>query len=188
VTEIVIGAGAAYGGPVKWRTPITLLVLLLILLGSAYYGWQSVTAPAASDASTATTKPPVPCTKQVHVRKSRRVQAKHIVVNVYNAGVISGLAGSTSSKLASKGFRPGEVADAPAGIQATNVTVLSNTVHAPEVRLVAKQFVGRVAIRHGDLAPGVDVVVGNAFKAVDPHAKTVLVVRKKVHSCVRGSS
>lgn len=173
----------------KWKTPVTLLVLLLILLGSAYYGWQGVTAPATTDAATTpTTTPSATCSKQTHSRKSRRVQAKHIVVNVFNAGVITGLAGSTSRSLASKGFRPGEVTDAPAGVKATNVTVLSKTVHSPEVQLVANQFVGRVAIRHGDLAPGVDVVVGNAFKAVDPHTKTALVVRKKVRSCVPASS
>ena len=40
----------------QWRTPITLVVLLVILLGAAYYGWQTVVNPT-NDAGTTTTRP-----------------------------------------------------------------------------------------------------------------------------------
>jgi LytR cell envelope-related transcriptional attenuator len=169
---------------VSWKTPITLVLLLLILLGAAYYGWQSVTAPAASDTTTPqtpTTK--APCTKHTHIRKGQRIRASHIVVNVYNAGSITGLAGATSSNLAAKGFRAGQVTDAPARIHATNVAILTKAVHSPVVRLVASQFKGPVVIRKDNLGPGIDVVVGDSFQAVDPRAKSFLVVRKKVHTC-----
>jgi ribosomal protein L24 len=173
---------------VSWKTPITLVLLLLILLGAAYYGWQSVTAPAASDTTTPQTPTTTtPCSKETHIRKGQQIRAADIVVNVYNAGSITGLAGATSSNLAAKGFRAGQVTDAPARIHVSNVAILTKATHSPIARLVASQFQGPVAIRHDNLAPGIDVVVGDSFQAVDPRAKSVLVVHKKVRSCVSTS-
>lgn len=165
----------------NWKTPVTLVVLLVILLGSAYYGWQAVTETATSATpTTPTTTPKTTKCKHTTTRKAQRVQATDIVVNVYNAGSVSGLASATSSDLSAKGFQSGEVTDAPAGVQATNVTILAKATRSPEVRLVANQFEGPVAFRKDDIGPGVDVVVGDAFQAVDAQAKPFLVLRKTV--------
>jgi hypothetical protein len=173
---------------VSWKTPVTLLVLLLVLLGAAFYGWRSVVAPAPSDSTSASTIDQPACTKHSSIRKGQRIFAADVVVNVYNAGSVPGLAAATSSRLTDKGFRPGVVADAPSHVSASNVTILSNSGHSPEVRLVAKQFKGSVVIRKHDLGAGIDVVLGNKFQAVDPKSKAFLVVHKAVRTCVRAGS
>lgn len=173
----------------SWKTPVTLLVLLLVLLGAAFYGWRSVVASTTSGNTTSSpTVGQQPCTKHKQIRKGQRIFAADIVVNVYNAGSIPGLAAATSIRLTDQGFRPGVIADAPRRISAKNVTILSNTRRSPEVRLVAKQFKGRVVIRKDDLGAGIDVILGDKFQAVDRQAKPFLVVRKTLRTCVAANA
>lgn len=169
----------------NWKTPITLVVLLVVLLGSAYFGWQSVTAaPAKSDTSTTpTTTTHTTCTKQTHLRKGQRVKSSDITVNVFNAGSVTGLAAGTLGSLTAKGFLAGQATDAPARVKANDVVILDPATHSPQVKLVAKQFTGTVVISKGNLSPGIDVVIGDAFQSVNPQAKSFLVVRKTAHTC-----
>ncbi len=167
----------------NWKTPITLLVLLAILAGAAYFGWQELVAPTSSE----TTTPPVTeptCTKEKSFEKGQRVQAKEVRVNVYNAGSTAGLASDTLGVLTGKGFREGTAGDAPAGVTAVNVTILSDDPNSPEVMLIAQQFQGKVKLAKDDIDAGIDVVVGDEFQAVDILAKTSLVVRRAVRTCV----
>lgn len=175
----------------NWKTPITLVVLLLLLGGSVYYGWQAATAPTSSDTvskptSTPTTDQPSCAKKQFPGKRS--LTSTNVVVNVYNAGTVAGLASDTMSRLAAQGFREGVIKDAPARVKAANVAILSKATRSPEVKLVAAQFKGPVAVRKDNLGPGVDIVVGDQFQAVDPQAETSIVVRRPVRRCTEAGT
>jgi hypothetical protein len=175
---------------VNVKTPLTLLVLVLILAGAVFYGWRSVMAsPSSASTSPTHPKPTGPtCTKVKHLAKGQRVRAADVVVNVYNAGHRPGLAADTMSKLARRGFRQGTVANAPGNVAATNVTIATRTRRAPEVRLVAQQFQRPIAYRRHDLGAGVDVVLGNGFQGLAAHAKPFLAVRRPARTCANNSS
>ncbi len=169
----------------NWKTPITLLVLLGVLLGAAYYGWQTVIAPATENDETAPPSETTPTCQQVpEFRKGDKVRARDVTVNVYNAGIISGLADDTLNALADKGFKPGESANAPDDILTTNVTILVGERTTPLIRLVARQFKGPIRFERGpELDPGVDVLIGNEFRAVDRSANSFVRVKRAIMTC-----
>jgi hypothetical protein len=171
---------------VSWKTPITLLVLLGVLLGAAYYGWRTIISPATGDDKTSPSTvhhPPRCVTKHVYP-KGLKFKSKHIVVNVYNAGDISGLADQTLNALVGRGFRAGTADNAPGGVSATNVTIVTDERQAPQVQLVASQFKGRVAYATGPaLAAGIDIVVGNDFVGTNTNAKKYLTLHKPLRTC-----
>lgn len=170
----------------NWKTPITMVLLLGILLGAVYYGWSTVLTPDESRAEgDETAKGKNACEKAQRFRKGDLVRARDIRVNVYNAGLTPGLAAETLDTLASKGFGVGEATNAPGGLAASNVTIVANSPKSPEVELVQTQFTGPVRITQGDLARGVDVLVGDGFRAVDEAARTKLTVRRDTKTCVR---
>jgi len=167
---------------VNWRTPITLGVLLGVLLGAAFYGWQTVISPARENDKEADAEPK--CENVVEFRKGDVIKPDDIIVNVYNAGTEAGLAGATLDRMVIRGFKRGTAANAPSNVRARNVTIITNDKTSPTVRLVARQFKGKVRyINVDDLSPGVDVVVGNEFIGVNAKAKRTLTIKKDVSSC-----
>ncbi len=166
----------------NWKTPITLVVLLGLLLGAAVYGWQTIISPSEPDKPAAQGQPKK-CAKKTTFKKGQVVRAENIVVNVFNAGVISGQAGNTLSALVGKGFRAGVADNAPDSQTARNVTIVTPTRESPEVRLVRLQFVGAVRVVPGNLEKGIDVVVGDNFRAVNPNAATSLRLGRTITSC-----
>jgi hypothetical protein len=171
---------------VSWRTPITLTVLLAVLLGAAFYGWQTIISPARENDKEADATPK--CDNVVEFRKGDVIKPDDIVVNVYNAGTEAGLAGFTLDRMVNRGFKRGTAANAPSGIEAKNVTIITDDKSSPTVRLVARQFKGTVRfVAVDDLAPGIDIVVGNDFKGIDTSAKRTLKVKTDVSSCTSTS-
>lgn len=175
----------------NWKTPVTMLVLLGILLGAAYYGFSTIVNPddtAGSDAAqTPATKKAPGCTPVERFKKGQAVKAEDIRINVYNAGLISGLAGETLDALASKGFKAGLATNAPGEMSAANVTIVTKEPKSPEVRLVRIQFRGPVKVVKGELAPGIDVLVGDKFQSVDSTIRTEITLRKNIKSCKQAS-
>ena len=170
----------------KWKTPITLLTLVVILVAGAYFGWRGAMTPAPDDVSNSEPATPTEepgCTKVTKVQQGKRVNAEDVLVNVYNAGSVTGLATETLAALEDKGFRPGVADNAPPGATATNVTILAKSRRDPEVRLVALQFKGKVTFGSDDPGSGVDVVVGDQFDSIDSKAKTVFVTKHAVTTC-----
>jgi hypothetical protein len=168
---------------VGWRTPITLLVLLGVLLGAAFYGYQTVISPATGSDDKSSSSGPK-CVKRQVFHRGQAILARDVVVNVYNSGSIAGLAGDTVAALHRNGFEAGVAENAPPGVSATNVTIVTRNRRLPQVRLVASQFKGHVAIRLGKpLAVGVNVIVGDDFVGVDHQALSHLRLRHLVHTC-----
>jgi hypothetical protein len=177
---------------VHWRSPISLAVLLAILLGAAYYGWQTVVDPQTGASGTPTTptkttKTPKPtCLQKRTYPKGRTFKAAAFKVNVYNAGGISGQAGEVLTALHNKGFQEGVADNPPAKVTATNVSILTSTPNSPQARLVEEQFKGKVLLVPGpNLGLGVDVVIGTNFVGVDPAAPAQLTLREPATVCIK---
>lgn len=166
------------------RTPITLVVLFVVLMGAAYYGWKTVISPATEGDDPPATSTKRKCDDVEEFHKGQLIRSKDVLVNVYNAGGISGLASDTLSELSDRGFNAGVADNAPPAIVATNVTILTSSRRSPQVQLVAQQFQGVVKYRKGnDLDPGVDIIVGDDFEGLNPGAKTTLRVKRAVTTC-----
>ena len=172
----------------NWRTPITMVVLLGVLLGAAYYGWNTIVNPDddnkadKSDDAKQTT-----CKHQTVIRKGQQIQSNQVTVNVYNAGNRSGLAGETLNLLVAKGFKRGVADNAPEDITTWGnaSVVLAGGAGEPTSRLVHNQFLGLVKYVDGpELARGVDVIVGDNFRGVKPDSQTFVRVNRKVETCV----
>jgi hypothetical protein len=160
---------------------VTLLVLLGILAVGAVYGAKSLFAPiATNDAS------PSPSCTATQVKKGQQVKAHEVQVSVFNAGTRSGLAGRTMSKLVKRGFRAGEVGNAPAGVHVKRAQVWTTHRHDPAAKLVARQLGAGIAVelKHTDLGPGVDVVLGNGFHGLAKPAKAPAAVVAQHRSSV----
>jgi hypothetical protein len=170
---------------VTWKTPITLLVLLVLLLGGAFYGWQTIISPATEgDATTANKKPHDKCERVQQFHRGQVIRSTDVVVNVYNAGSVANLAEDTLTVLERRGFKSGVFDNAPSRVGATNVTILTAGKVTPQVRLVAKQFKGAVRYsKGGAIDPGINVIVGDDFKGVDAKAKTKLRLKRDVSTC-----
>jgi hypothetical protein len=167
---------------VTWKTPVTLLVLLGVLLGAAYYGWASIVSDDSPDQKTSPTSQTCTTTK---VTKGQRLTAKNVLINVYNAGSVEGLASRTLTTLKARGFRAGVAANAPSGVVTGSVMILTQDRTAPETQLVARQFRGPIgyAKPHDVAASGVSVVVGDNFAGFRKQTPRAIVVHRPTKAC-----
>jgi hypothetical protein len=168
----------------SWKTPITLLVLLVLLLGAAFYGWKTIISPATESDNTASQGPSKQCDRVQQFRRGQVIRAHDVIVNVYNAGSIANLAEDTLTLLKRQGFKSGVFDNAPSRVSATNVTILTAGKVTPQARLVAKQFKGVVQYSRGSVIdPGINVIVGDDFKGINAAAKTELRLKRNVSTC-----
>ena len=134
---------------------VTLMVLVAIVVGGVYYGYQQLTAPLPSLRA----EPEQSCTT---VERGSKLKSESVVVSVYNASDRSGFAGTTLGRLERRGFRPGSVGNAPSGAQVSRVEVWTQDAEDPAAQLVARQFGKKTKIveKVEPLGPGPDVIVG----------------------------
>ena len=168
----------------SWKSPVTMLVLLVLLLAAAFYGWQTIISPATEDNTAGGPKPPGKCERVKEFHRGQLIRADDIIVNVYNAGSIANLAEKTLTGLKDRGFKPGVFDNAPSQVSASNVTIITQGKLTPQVRLVAQQFKGEIRYSHGNpIDTGIDVVVGDQFKGIDAKAKKTLRLKRDVSTC-----
>lgn len=145
----------------KVKSPLTLLVLVLLVAAAFVVGWRLATEP-------------VPPTVEVQEGRKRSCKTEtlrpgdslrmsQVTVNVYNAGTIPGLAESTLTELVERGALPGRTGNAPADVNTQKTLLLDPKPDSAAVKLVKKQLKRPVVVRKvaKDLTPGVDVVVGD---------------------------
>jgi hypothetical protein len=141
--------------PESVRTTITLVVLAVLVVGAAVWGWN-----AATDSLPAKVDRPV-CV-DTEVGAGDRLYPQQVTVSVYNASDRSGLAGRTMRDLEDAGFAEGQTGDA-ARTRVNDAAIWSTEPTNPAVQLVAS-YLGDVDIeRREGLGPGVTVVVGKEF-------------------------
>lgn len=162
---------------------ITMTVLVALLVVGAVSGWRFLFGDMPGDAESSAEPSPA-CTTDV-VDPGQRIRARDVRVSVFNAGNRSGLAGKTLEALERRGFRPGQTANAPSDVEVRRVQVWSTIENDPQARLVARQFGRSVKVRFSDedLGPGVDVIVGNAYRGL-VKAPRKLRIKQEQQVCV----
>ena len=156
-------------------TGITLVVLVGILAGGAVLGAKALFAPIGDNSSSKATPSPT-CTTRT-VKKGQRIRPQQVQVSVFNAGTHAGLAQRTMSKLVKRGFRRGEVGNAPSSVHVKRAQVWTRLSHDPAASLVARQLGKGIAVERKDvnLGPGVDVVIGDDFRTLAKAPKAIVV-------------
>jgi hypothetical protein len=164
-------------------TAVTLAVLCVILVIALVVGFNAMFAPLPTDEEPGATASPS-CT-EAPVKKGQRLTIRQVTVNVYNGGTRQGLAGQTMDALRGRGFRGGEIGNAPSGTKVRRVQVWIAPDEEDAGRLVARQFGKRtpVEVREDDLANGVDVVVGNTYRSLKKAPRSVLVRQAPDDGC-----
>ncbi|GAA0572240.1 LytR C-terminal domain-containing protein [Kribbella sandramycini] len=137
---------------IHWRTPITMVILLVVLIGGVWWGWNSLINSSAGPT----------CVEQ-KVENNRLVPQK-VSVNVYNGGAPGGTARKVADLLKKRGFHIAKVANEPKGDKIDVVAVRGNTDVAPELQLVVGQLAQK-PIRVGDSRDDhtVDLVLGRGY-------------------------
>lgn len=158
-------------------TTVTMLVLCGLLVAAVVWGWQSLSAPISDGQSTAQAGDGSCTTKRA--RADRRLRSAQVRVSVFNGGTQSGLADTTLAALGARGFKIGDVGNAPTDADVSRVEIRSTTRRDVAARLVAQQFGKkvRVSVSEEDLGPGVDVIVGNDFRRLAPAPTTIRVLK-----------
>jgi len=150
------------------RTPITLLLLLGLVIAAGWYGLRQVRAPTPRSTATATACVPVPVK---HPRPNQRVASASVVVNVYNAGNISGLAEQTAAALKLRGFGIGTIGNDPAGSNFTGYLLVRGAApNLPSVKLLMQQATGAVFRKVNRSDASVDAVLGAKFRSLAPNS------------------
>jgi hypothetical protein len=88
---------------IRWRTPITMVILLGILAGGGWWGWNSLINSSAEPT----------CVEQK--LPNNRLVPKQVVLNVYNGGARAGSAQRVADALKQRGFNIGKISNEPKG-------------------------------------------------------------------------
>jgi len=137
------------------KSALTLLVLALLMLVAAVWGWQAATQPLPSSE-------PAPLCTDVTVLTGKQVFRDQVAVSVYNGSDRSGLASATMEQLEERGFVGADSGNAPAKVD--GVEIWSDEPGNAAVQLVARQFKGAKVVSGEELGRGIVVVVGESFK------------------------
>lgn len=148
------------------RTLVTLVVLSLLVVAAAGWGWSMLTRPFPQKAD-------APVCSPVAVHAGDHVFPAQVTVSVLNASRREGLAGRTMTALKDGGFVAGRSANAAKGTKVGSVQIWSTDPKSPAVRLVQAWLPGAKVVRRAGGAPGVVVVVGDRFSAVGTGPKSI---------------
>ncbi|MFD2083331.1 LytR cell envelope-related transcriptional attenuator [Actinopolymorpha cephalotaxi] len=162
------------------RGPLTLAVLLGLVAGAGWFGWHAVlkAIPGAG--------PDLVCSTPA-AGQTQRISATKVVVNVYNASKIGGLAERTATDLRQRGFTVGTVANDPKKAKVKFAEVRGRAKDAPEVILVAAQVAKEKVSVDNRTDASVDLVLGTDFHGFVTKAPTAMDVTTTVPVCVKPS-
>jgi hypothetical protein len=165
-------------------TAVTLAVLCVILAIGAVVGFNALFAPLPGDDTQPSVTPTETCAVEP-VKKGKRLRAGQVVVNVFNGGDRAGLAGQVMDALRGRGFQGGQIGNAPDGTKLRRVQIWAAAGEEDAARLVARQFGPRTPVETPaeDIADGVDVILGNGYRALARAPRFVLVKQTPDGGC-----
>lgn len=157
-------------------TALTLAVLCVIVAIAGVVGFNTLFAPlpgADEEPSAAVS----PTCEAAPGKKRVRLRSSEVTVNVFNAGTRPGLAGATVDSFRARGFQGGLIGNAPSDTAVRRAQVWIAEGEEDAGRLVARQLGPRtpVVTRDEDLGDGIDVLVGNGFRALVRGPRSILV-------------
>lgn len=158
------------------RGPVTLVLLIGLLGGAAWYGWKSVLGGDETAAVTQVCSTPSPAGKQ-------RIAAKDVTLNIYNAGKVKGLADRTSEQLLARGFKVDDIGNDAQESKVKNVELRGRAKNAPEVLLMMAQVTGAIVVPDGRQEATVDFVLGSEFAGLRAKAPKELEVTSPLAVC-----
>ena len=164
------------------RGPVTLVLLIGLLGGAAWYGWKTILGDEepAVVAQVCTTPS---AGKQL-------ILSKNVLLNVYNAGKVKGLGANTADQLQQRGFKIGDIDNDPLNSKVPKVEIRGRAVDAPEVLLVLAQVNAAdkpVVKADGRQEATVDFVIGNEFELLKAKAPKQLSVKSTLPVCTTTS-
>ena len=113
-------------------------------------------------------------------------EGEPLTSNLFNASKTSGLANRVNINLQRNGFLGGQIGNSSSAAKPAPVTILTNDVKDPRVKLVAAQFQDKVAYAVPDVTvkEGVVIVIGDGFTKLKGKAARSIVADKAVTTCV----
>lgn len=152
----------------RWRrirTSVTLLVLIGVVIGAAWYSWDNVVSEDDAEAGSTSR----PCAPGVPTAAPAPAEVQ---VNVYNATDRSGLASAVARLVRERGFVVVDVDNDPLGRDITGTAeVRSAAGSQAAAELVATLVTGAVYVPDERTETTIDLVLGDAFEALaDPAA------------------
>ena len=168
----------------NWKTPVTLIVLVLLVIGGTLVGWRYATQELPSLRDAAGDEPEQTCRTY---DSGQALETSAVTVNVYNTpGGISGLAGATMEKLITRGFVGGVTENSQRKV--TNGTVLLTAAKptSAQVRLVRSQLRGEVLTRKSlnpDTGTDVNIFLGRRFPGLRADAPKQVRVKGQTEVC-----
>ncbi|MET3961684.1 hypothetical protein ABIE44_001618 [Marmoricola sp. OAE513] len=168
---------------------VSLAVTVVIVIVMAVWGVNALTAPIEDDGDTSssTDDGTLTCAAGQELVETKFLKRSQVVVSVYNAGKKAGRARATLDNFEAAGFRAGEVGDAPERTDVRRAEVRAKASDAVAAGLVA-QSLGKntqvVVADAEDLGPGINVIIGDKFKNLDPKAPKRARLKEPKYSCV----
>jgi hypothetical protein len=142
------------------RSAITLAVLAVLFVVGAAWAWSTVTDPFPEKEEQAA------CTDSSYAAGDR-ITPGNVLVNVFNASSIDGLAQETMDALVRKGFAEGSISNTAADTGPTGAVIWSNDPAGPAAKLV-RTYLGKntPSSEQATPDPGITVVVGEGFPGI----------------------
>ena len=158
---------------------LTMLGSVVVFVVGLVLGVQMLIAKPPQAPEAATCEPR-------SVAEGEPLTSNLVTVNVFNASKTSGLANRVNINLQRNGFLGGQVGNSSSAAKPAPVTILTNDVKDPRVKLVAAQFQDKVAYAVPDVTvkEGVVIVIGDGFTKLKGKAARSIVADKAVTTCV----
>lgn len=143
------------------RSGVTMLLLVALVLGGAWFGWRAVSSDASSSTPTTTTAGGPQCGAAPVAANPPEVQ-----VNVYNGTSRNGLARTTAGQVTASGFVVLAVDNDPKGERVQQVAVVRGAKGSANAYLLLAYVPGATFVPDERADATLDLVVGDQFQAL----------------------
>lgn len=169
----------------NWKTPVTMVVLLLVLVVSTVVGWNYATQEVPSLSEAARSEEPKERCRTYN--SGQTLEATAVTVNVFNTADEPNLARTTMAMFATQGFVGGVAENSDQDVPGGRVLLTADKPKSAPVLLVRKQLKGKVRRTQASDGPGtageVNVYLGSRFRGLRENAPTKVKVKGRTRVC-----